>query len=90
MKDRATTTTVAQAISRVIDEAQEGLSSLEGGLFLNDAPGAEDAELRVVEVSAELENAVNGMMSQFTVKTSDGQEWNVRITPAPKPVLGTI
>lgn len=74
--EKATTTTVAQAISLAVDEAQEGLGSLEGGLFLG-----ESDSLRVTEVSAELENAGNGLMSQFTVKTSDGQEWTVRVTP---------
>ncbi len=92
--EKATTTTVAQAISRAIDERQEygGHDDAPGreGLFLDDAPGMEWTDLRVTEVSAELENAANGLMSQFTVKTSDGQEWAVRITPAIKPLLGTI
>jgi hypothetical protein len=75
---RSTTTNVAQAISLAVDEAKEGACSLEGGLYLEPD---ESSTLRVTEVGAELENAGNGLMSQFVVKTSDGQEWNVRITP---------
>lgn len=75
MSDQATTTTVAQAVSYAVDEAQEGLVGEEGGLWIGDGP------IRINEVSAELDNAANGLMSQFTVKTSDGQEWTVRITP---------
>lgn len=70
-----TPTTVAQAISLAIDEAQEGLVGEDGGLFIGD--GAD----RITEVSAELENAPNGLQSQFTVTTSDGKQWTVRVTP---------
>jgi hypothetical protein len=75
----ANTTSVAQAISRAIDEHQE--LSLDGGLFLDDAPGAEGTTTRIVEVSAELQNAANGLTSIFQVHTSDGQVWDIRITP---------
>lgn len=74
----ATTTAVAQAVSRAIDEYQELARE---GLYLDDGPEFEATTLRVTEVGAELKNAANGLMSQFTIKTSDGQEWNVRITP---------
>lgn len=88
----ATTTTVAQAVSFAIDEVQEyGTTDGQMGLFLDrDGDPTPEEDLRVVEVSAELENAPNGLMSQFTIKTSDGREWAVRITPAIKPVLGTL
>jgi hypothetical protein len=81
---KATTTTVAQAISFAVDEVQEfGTSDGAETLFLDLETDDQDpnTELRVTEVSAEMENAGNGLMSQFTVKTSDGQEWNVRVTP---------
>lgn len=71
----ATTTTVAQAISLVVDEAQEGLLSDEVGVFLGDNP------IRITEVSAELANGAYGDWASFTVKTSDGQEFEVRVTP---------
>lgn len=80
--DHSTAQRVAQALSRAIDEVQEfGMSDSDPGLFLNDAPGAEQTDLRVTEVSAELDTAANGLQSQFTVTTSDGREWTVRITP---------
>lgn len=90
--EKATTTTVAQAISFAVDEIQEyGTADGQMGLLLDrDADEAPEAALRATEVSAELENAANGLMSQFTVTTSDGQVWSVRVTPAIKPVLGTI
>lgn len=79
----STTTTVAQAISYAIDEAQEfgTVNDSRNGLYLGDV--ADESDLRVTEVSAELENAPNGLQSQFTVKTSDGREWTVRVTPKP-------
>lgn len=79
--ERATNITVAQAISRAIDEHQEfgGHEDDRLGLYLDDAPGAEDTDLRITEVSAELNT--NGPISTFTVKTSDGREWRVRIGP---------
>lgn len=75
------TTNVAQAISYAVDEFQEfgGHNDDRLGLYLGDV--ADTSDLRITEVSAELENAGNGLMSQFTVKTSDGREWNVRVTP---------
>lgn len=75
----ATTTTVAQAISLAVDEAQEGLVGEEGGLFIGDGPE------RITEVSAELTNGEEGgpfgEFSSFTVTTSDGRKWNVSVTP---------
>lgn len=88
---KATTTTVAQAISYAVDEFQEfgGHNDSRLGLYLGDV--ADDSDLRVTEVSAELQNAPNGLMSQFTIKTSDGQEWTVQVTPKAggRPVFGT-
>jgi hypothetical protein len=74
--DAANTTLVAQAISRAIDDFQE-----RDHLYLDDGPGMEGTTTRVVEVSAELQNSSNGMTSIFQVKTSDGQTWDVRVTP---------
>lgn len=80
----ANTNKVAQAISFAIDEVREfGTSDGAETLFLDLETNDQDprTELRIEEVGAELENAGNGLMSQFTVKTSDGREWTVRVTP---------
>lgn len=81
--DHATARRVAQAISRAIDEHQEfgGHDSVSTGLFLDDAIEYDDTDLRIQEVGAELETAANGLQSQFAIKTSDGREWTVRVTP---------
>lgn len=81
MMTRANTISVAQAISFAIDEVQEfGTTDGEMGLFLNrDADRSPEHDLRITEVSAELHS--NGPISTFTVKTSDGQEWRVRVGP---------
>jgi len=71
--DTANVVRVAQAISRNLETTDE--------LYLDDGPGMEDSTLHFMEVGAELHNAANGLMSQFTVTTSDGRSWNVRITP---------
>jgi hypothetical protein len=78
---KATTTTVAQAISFAVDEFQEfgGHNDHRPGLYLGDV--ADDSDLRINEVSAELQNAANGLTSIFQVTTSDGQVWDVRVTP---------
>jgi hypothetical protein len=82
---QATATTVAQAISFAVDEVQEyGTSDGAMGLFLD--RDSEDLipeeDLRVTEVSAQLQNASNGLTSIFQVTTSDGKVWDVRVTPA--------
>lgn len=62
-----TTTSVAQFISMATENEIREPGSLE---FAD-----------VQEVGAELENAKIGFWSQFVVKTADGQEWTVRVTP---------
>jgi hypothetical protein len=83
MTDVASTSNVAQAISFAIDEIREfGTSDGEMGLFLSRDPDrSPERDLCVTEVSAELQNAANGLMSKFTVSTSDGRRWTVRVTP---------
>jgi hypothetical protein len=85
---KATTIAVAQAISFAVDEVQEfGTSDGAMGLFLD--RDSEDLipeeDLRVTEVSAEMVNGKKGgpfgEFSTFTVKTSDGREWTVSVTP---------
>jgi hypothetical protein len=79
----ATTISVAQAVSFAIDEVREfGDSDGRMGLPLDrDAEEAPETALRITEVSAQLENAANGLTSIFQVTTSDGQIWDVKITP---------
>lgn len=82
---KATTTTVAQAISFAVDEVQEyGTSDGAMGLFLDrDSEDlAPEEDLRVTEVSAQLQNSSNGLASIFQVTTSDGKVWDVRVTPS--------
>lgn len=83
MTERATPTRVAQAIGRAIEEHANfgGHEDTGLGLYLEDGLGNEDTTLHVTEVGPELENASNGLMSQFTIKTSDGREWTIRVTP---------
>lgn len=81
----ATTTTVAQAISFAIDEAQEfgGHNDHRPGLYLSAVE--DESDLRVTEVSAELrshegdERSLGYPYSTFTISTSDGQVWEVRV-----------
>ncbi len=75
--ERATSITVAQGISRVIDEAQEGLTdSNPEGLFL-----VEESDVRITEVSAELKTTAmpSGDVSEFTVSTSDGRTFKISV-----------
>lgn len=72
----ASATSVAQAISRVIDDVQEGAESLTGGLYLNED---EDDTLRVTEVGAQLHSDSTGSVRSFYVKTSDGKEFRVSV-----------
>jgi hypothetical protein len=66
-----TTTSVAQSVSLAIDEhiKNEPLWAIEGGMA------------EITEVGAFLKNAANGLTSIFQVTTSDGQVWDVRVTP---------
>jgi len=79
----ASTRDVAQAISGVIDDVQEGLVGkevdLSTGLFIHDyVDGGQDSLTQITEVSAELEHGPNGEES-FTVKTTDGKTFKVTI-----------
>lgn len=65
---------VAQAISRVVDEAQE-----DQGLFLEDGVNREGTTLCVSEVWPELRHLLGGNV-EFTVTTSDGQVFTVRVS----------
>lgn len=85
---QSTARTVAQAVSFAVDEVQEfGTSDGDSatGLPLQGPDGNPSEDLRVIEVSAELLNGEPGgpfgEFSSFTVKTSDGREWTVSITP---------
>jgi len=74
---------VAQAISGVIDDVQEGLVGkevdLSGGLFIHDyVDGGQDSETRVIQVSDGIAHEENGAES-FTVKTTDGKTFKVTI-----------
>jgi hypothetical protein len=42
-----------------------------------------DSDLSITEVADidDVETSANGLTAQFTVKTSDGLEWTVRVTP---------
>jgi hypothetical protein len=73
----ATPTTVAQAISRVVDEYQEfHHADGETGLLLDED---NDEGLRINEVGAQLHHLLGGNV-EFEVKTSDGRTFTVRVS----------
>lgn len=64
---KATATSVAQQVSFAIEQEIEYPSNVEYATL--------------TEVGAELENAPNGLQAQFVIKSADGQEWTIRVTP---------
>jgi len=74
-RQTATARGVAQAISFAVDEIQEfGEEPLWVG---SERP----SDVRVTEVSAELQTSTNGQSSTFQVTTSDGRIWDVTVKP---------
>jgi hypothetical protein len=82
MESPVTVIEAAQTISRAIDEAQEDVGGLTGGLFI-DAYEQSPDERRLTEVSAELINSSNGLASHFWVEFSTGQRFRISVTPDP-------
>lgn len=77
-----TVTEAAQTVSRALDEAQEDVGGLTGGLFVDPYEQSAD-ERRVTEISAELTNSSNGLASHFSVTFSTGQRFRISVTPEP-------